>query len=94
MSIVSLDLDEIYALAHDTMISNGCDEANACALADIVTRAERDGSHSHGLFRIPGYVKALRSGKVDGKAKPSVQKKLLLLFMLTVKVALLQLHRK
>ena len=75
MSTVSLDLDEIYALAHDTMISNGCDEANACALADIVTRAERDGSHSHGLFRIPGYVKALRSGKVDGKAKPSVQRK-------------------
>ena len=75
MSTVSLDLDEIYALAHDTMISNGCDEANACALADIVTRAERDGSHSHGLFRIPGYVKALRSGKVDGKAKPTVQRK-------------------
>ena len=43
MSTVSFDLDEIYALAHDTMISNRCDEANASALADIVTRAERDG---------------------------------------------------
>ena len=48
---------------------------NAAALADIMTRAERDGSHSHGLFRVPGYVKALRSGKVDGKAKPLVAKK-------------------
>ena len=75
MSKTSLSLDEIYALAHDTMMANGCDEANAGALADIVMRAERDGSHSHGLFRVPGYVKALRSGKVDGKAKPTVTKK-------------------
>ena len=75
MSVLSLSLDEIHALAHDAMTANGCDEANAAALADIVTRAERDGSHSHGLFRVPGYVKALRSGKVDGKAKPVVTRR-------------------
>ena len=75
MSVLSLSLDEIHALAHEAMTANGCDEANAAALADIVTRAERDGSHSHGLFRVPGYVKALRSGKVDGKAKPVVTRK-------------------
>jgi len=72
---ISLTLDEISTLIHDVMQANGCDAANAAALADIMTRAERDGSHSHGLFRVPGYVKALRSGKVDGKAKPSVHKK-------------------
>jgi len=72
MGTTSLTLDEIHALAHDAMTANGCDDANAAALADIVMRAERDGSHSHGLFRIPGYVKALRSGKVDGKARPTV----------------------
>ena len=75
MSLVSLSLDEIYTLAHETMMANGCDDANASALADIVSRAERDGSHSHGLFRIPGYVKALKSGKVDGRAKPVVTRK-------------------
>ena len=75
MSKINLTLDEIHALAHDAMTANGCDEANAAALADIVTRAERDGSHSHGLFRIPGYVKALRSGKVDGKARPTVTRR-------------------
>lgn len=75
MSTVSLTLDEIHALARDTILANGCDTANADALADIVTRAERDGSHSHGLFRVPGYVKALRSGKVDGHAKPVVSHK-------------------
>lgn len=74
MSTINLTLDEISDLITRVMLANGCDDANAAALADIMTRAERDGSHSHGLFRVPGYVKALRSGKVDGKAKPTVKK--------------------
>ena len=73
MSTRDLSLDEIYSLAKNVMLANGCDTANAEALADIIFRAERDGSHSHGLFRVPGYVKALRSGKVDGKAKPTIR---------------------
>ena len=73
MSTRDLSLDEIYSLAKNVMLANGCDAANAEALADIICRAERDGSHSHGLFRVPGYVKALRSGKVDGKAKPTIR---------------------
>ena len=73
MSTRDLSLDEIYSLAKNVMMANGCDTANAEALADIIFRAERDGSHSHGLFRVPGYVKALRSGKVDGKAKPTIK---------------------
>ena len=75
MTKINLSLDEIYNLAKDTMLANKCNDENASVIADIVMRAERDGSHSHGLFRIPGYVKALRSGKVDGKAKPTVSKK-------------------
>ena len=74
MTSTNLSLKEIYKLAYDSMISNGCNEENATALAKIVQTAERDGSHSHGLFRIPGYVKALRSGKVNGKARPSIEK--------------------
>ena len=70
-----LTLEQISVLITDVMVANGCDNANAAALADIMTRAERDGSHSHGLFRVPGYVKALRSGKVDGKAKPVITKR-------------------
>ncbi len=72
MSKINLHLDQIFKLAKDVMISNGCNDENADALADIIMRAERDGSHSHGLFRVPGYVKSLRSGKVNGKAKPKV----------------------
>ena len=46
MSTRDLSLDEIYSLAKNVMLANGCDTANAEALADIICRAERDGSHS------------------------------------------------
>ena len=71
MKTIALPLDEIYSLARDTLINNGCDELNAEAVAQTVTHAERDGSVSHGLFRIPGYVAALRSKKAKGDSRPS-----------------------
>ncbi len=74
MSTISLSLDEIYDLAKKILISNGCDEENAKILSDTIMRAERDGSHSHGLFRLPSYVAALKSKKVNGKARPEVKK--------------------
>ena len=71
MTTTPLTLDEIYALAHDCLSQNGADAANAKALATTIHHAERDGSHSHGLFRLPAYVASLRSGKVKGDAKPT-----------------------
>ena len=76
MSVENLKLAEIETLAKQTLVANGCDENNASAIADTITRAERDGSTSHGLFRLPGYVKSMRSGKVDGKAAPVIDNKL------------------
>ena len=74
MSTVSISLDEIYDLAKKTLLFNGCDEENASILSDTIMRAERDGSLSHGLFRLPAYVASIKSGKVNGKAKPEVKK--------------------
>ena len=73
MSTISLTLNEIYKLAIKTLLNSGCDEINANAVARTVSDAERDGSISHGLFRIPGYVASLKSKKVKGNAKPKVQ---------------------
>lgn len=72
MNTVSLSLDEISDLATRVFTQNGCDAANTKALVKTVVTAERDGSMSHGLFRVPGYVASLRSGKVNGKASPKV----------------------
>ena len=71
MTTTPLSLDEIYSLAKQTLLHNGCDEMNAEAVSKTVTHAERDGSVSHGLFRIPGYTAALRSKKVKGDARPT-----------------------
>jgi len=69
---VHLSLTEGHALATACLKANGADEANAKAVADTMIAAEGDGCKSHGLFRLPGYVAALRSGKVDGAARPKV----------------------
>ena len=70
---IDVDLDEIFSLAKAALINHGANEENADAVAKTVTNAERDGSISHGLFRIPGYIKALQSKKVDGSAKPEIE---------------------
>ena len=74
MSTISISLEEIYDLAKKTLLFNGCDEENANILSDTIMRAERDGSLSHGLFRLPAYVAALKSKKVNGKARPEIKK--------------------
>ena len=74
MKTLSLTLDEIFELAKKTLLTNGCDEATATILADLIMKAERDGSLSHGLFRLPAYVSGLKSGKINGKARPEVKK--------------------
>ena len=73
MATISLSLDEIYNLAKKTLLFNGCDEENASILSNTMMRAERDGSLSHGLFRLPAYIAALKSKKVNGKARPTIQ---------------------
>ena len=70
MTTVTLTEGEIHELAKTCLLSNGCDEANATAAARTISSAERDGALSHGLFRLPGYVASLRSGKANGHAVP------------------------
>ena len=72
----NISLKEIYDLAFDVFSKYGCDQENATALSRIVHNAERDGSLSHGLFRVPGYVASLKSGKVKGAANPKIEQNL------------------
>lgn len=74
MSEQKISLEQVYQLAYDCMKANGCNNDNATALAETMTNAERDNCHAHGLFRLPGYVAALKSGKVKGDAAPTIKK--------------------
>ena len=72
IEIEALTVEQIYDLAFNVLSKFGCNKENANAIATTVATAERDGSLSHGLFRIPGYVASLKSGKVNGKAEPKI----------------------
>ena len=74
MGTVSLSLQEIFDLAKKTLLANGCDEETANILSDLIMKAERDGSLSHGLFRLTAYISGLKSGKINGKARPEIKK--------------------
>ena len=74
MTTTALTLDEIHALAYDALTGNGADHENASALAQTIMTAERDGSVSHGLFRLPAYISSLRSGKANGSARPKAER--------------------
>lgn len=74
MEWVELSVEAVRELTQAALRANGCDEENAGAVAQVVADAERDGCPSHGLFRVPGYVMSLKSGKVNGKARPSIER--------------------
>jgi len=64
--------EDAREIARAALTAHGCDEANAAAVTDTISRAERDGAASHGLFRLPGYIASLQSGKVNGRNRPRV----------------------
>jgi len=69
---IHLGLDEVKPLAMDALKHAGCNDENAEAVAECIFQAERHGAHSHGLFRMPGYLASLNSGKVNGTASPKL----------------------
>ena len=69
---IHLGLDEVKPLAKDALNRAGCNDENADAVAECIFQAERHGAHSHGLFRMPGYLASLNSGKVNGNASPKL----------------------
>ncbi|MEM6849071.1 MAG: 2-oxo-4-hydroxy-4-carboxy-5-ureidoimidazoline decarboxylase [Pseudomonadota bacterium] len=65
-----VDADALAGLVMGALRNAGADEANAAAVCRTVMAAERDGSESHGVFRIPGYCKGLTNGVANGRAVP------------------------
>ena len=66
--------NEIQTLVELGLEANGCNKENSSAVARTIAAAELDGCAAHGLFRMPGYVASLRSGKVNGNASPVVSR--------------------
>lgn len=68
----TLSLAEIEDLAFRALTHAGTSEANARLLAIATAMTEADGVASHGLAYIPIYCEHVQCGKVDGRAKATL----------------------
>ena len=69
----SLSFSDLTQLLRQIFLRHGTSVEVADILAHNCATAQRDGAHSHGTFRITGYLSSLASGWVDGKARPVVE---------------------
>jgi delta1-piperideine-2-carboxylate reductase len=68
----TISVDALLDLVTRVLLRHGVSPSNAAPVAETIVAAERDGSASHGLLRLPGYVATLNSGWVDGCGVPIV----------------------
>ncbi|MGK9418842.1 Ldh family oxidoreductase [Pseudomonas cedrina] len=71
-STTRITFTALVALLQRIFERHGTSAQVAAILAHNCASAERDGAHSHGVFRMPGYLSTLASGWVDGMALPEV----------------------
>src|SRR5690349_4871229 len=64
--------DALLALVTQIFLGCGMREAEAAYLASTLVDADMRGVHSHGVLRVPEYVKKLTVGGVDPRGAPSV----------------------
>ena len=69
----TLPVNEAKKVVEKVLRMKGCDKENARAVTDVMIRVEIDGCVFHGLFRLPGYIASLESGKVNGSARPDIK---------------------
>jgi LDH2 family malate/lactate/ureidoglycolate dehydrogenase len=67
-----LSIEQVRGLAMMPLLRCRISREHAEAMAEVVALAEADEARSHGLYRIPGCVQAVLSGKVDPQAQPEV----------------------
>lgn len=68
-----LTLEQIYQRANTALLAHDFSIDQAHCIAQTVTIAERDGCTSHGLFRIPFYLAALKNPNTNARAEPTLR---------------------
>lgn len=72
--MTAVSLDRARAWVTGIFTRHGATEATAASVARALVGAETEGLKGHGLSRIPTYLGMLTSGKVDGKAEPTLSR--------------------
>lgn len=68
-----LGFEQLSQLLERVFRRAGASDTVAAILARNCAACERDGSLSHGVFRMPGYVASIDSGWVDARAVPRIE---------------------
>jgi delta1-piperideine-2-carboxylate reductase len=67
-----IEFSQLCQTIEGILLANGLNARGSRIVAETVAMAERDGSSSHGLMRLQGYVSTLKSGWVNRGATPVV----------------------
>jgi len=70
----TLSLAQAEALAIRALSACGASADNAASTARALVAAEADGQAGHGLSRVPSYGAQLKTGKIDGRAIPALNR--------------------
>lgn len=71
---IKLKVDVASDLIFDALVGAGTAARNARYLADAILDTELSGLEGHGFYWLQYYCEHVQTGKVDGKANPSVKK--------------------
>jgi (2R)-3-sulfolactate dehydrogenase (NADP+) len=72
-AMTKITIDEATKLCSRALIAAGTHETTAAIVSDALVRGEIDGHKGHGLSRLPSYAAQVRTGKINGKAEPSIE---------------------
>lgn len=70
----TVSVERLAELVAAVFTNRGMAEEDARTMARVVVAAERDGTRSHGIQRMRGYVETMESGWVDPRAEPSIKR--------------------
>lgn len=68
-------MEDLFCLAEGVLRSAKVPGGTAKRVADVLVDAEARGIASHGLVRLPSYVRRVRAGLIDIAAEPSVSRR-------------------
>jgi (2R)-3-sulfolactate dehydrogenase (NADP+) len=69
-----ISITELETLSLAALVKAGATEVNAVATLKALLYADKQGTASHGVSRVPQYVGHLKVGRIDGRAEPVVQR--------------------
>ncbi len=75
-STIRMRTSEIEALCRDAAIAAGASADAALSLARATVAAEAEGNRAVGLDHLPFYLDALKDGRIDGHAEPTIARPL------------------